>query len=61
MQVSVKNTDILASLLTDQLPITFSYCKNEESNRGRGFWKFNNSLIENEKYVYQMKKLLQVL
>ena len=31
MQVSVKNTDVLASLLTDHLPITFSYCKNEES------------------------------
>ena len=58
MQVSVKNTDILASLLTDQLPITFSYCKNEESNRGRGFWKFNNSLIENEEYDQQMKKYI---
>ena len=61
MQVSVKNTDVLASLLTDLSSFTFSYCKNEEGNRGRGFWKFNNSLIENEKYVYQMKKLLQVL
>ena len=58
MQVSVKNTDILASLLTDQLPITFSYCKSEESNRGRGFWKFNNSLIENGEYVHQMKKII---
>ena len=57
MQVSVKNTDVLASLLTDHLPITFSYCKNEESNRGRGFWKFNNSLVENEEYAHQMKKL----
>ena len=32
--------------------------KNEESNRCRGFWKFNNSLIENEEYVLQMKKLI---
>ena len=55
MQVSVKNTDVLASLLTDHSPVTFSYCKNEESNGGRGFWKFNNSLIENEEYVHQMK------
>ena len=38
MQVSVKNTDVLASLLTDHSPITFSYCKNEESNRGTGLW-----------------------
>ena len=59
MQVSVKNTDALASLLTDHLPITFSYCKNEESNRIRGFWNFNNSLIENK--VHQMKNLSQIL
>ena len=58
MQVSVKNTDVLASLLTDHLPITFSCFKNEESNRGRGFWKFNNSLIENVEYVLQMKKFI---
>ena len=30
MQVSVKNTDVLASLLTDHSPVTFSYCKNKE-------------------------------
>ena len=29
MQVPVKNTDALASLLTDHLPIAFSYCKNK--------------------------------
>ena len=51
MQVSVKNTDVLASLLTNHSPIAFSYFNNEESNRGRAFWRFNNSLIENEEYV----------
>ena len=58
MQVSVKNTDVLASLLTDHSPITFSCFKNEESKRGRGLWKFNNSLIENAEYVLQMKKFI---
>ena len=57
MQVSAKNTDVLASLLTDYSTITFSCFKNEESNRGRAFWKFNNSLIESEEYVLQMKNL----
>ena len=51
MQVSVKNADVLATLLTDHLPVLFSCFKNDESNRGRDFWKFNNSLIENEEYV----------
>ena len=58
MQGSVKNTDVLASLLTDHSPITLSCFKNQESNRGRGLWKFNNSLIENEEYVLQMKKFI---
>ena len=58
MQVSVKNIDVLASLQLDHSPITFSYCKSEESNRVRGFWKFNDSLIENEEYVHQMKKFI---
>ena len=35
MQVSVKNTDVPASILTDHSPITLSCFKNEESNRGR--------------------------
>ena len=58
MQVSVKDTDFLASLLTYHSPITFSCFKKEESNRGKGFWKFKNSLIENEEYVLQMKKFI---
>ena len=58
MQVSVENTDVLASLLTDHSPVTFSCFKNEESNRGRGLWKLNNSLIENVEYVLQMKKFI---
>ena len=58
MEFSVKNTDVLAPLLTDHSPIKFSCFKNEESNRGRGLWKFNNSLIENEEYVLQMKKFI---
>ena len=58
MQVSVKNIDILACLLTDHSPIIISYFKNEESNKGRDFCKFNNSLIENEEYVHLMKKNL---
>ena len=56
MQVSVKNADLLASLLTDHSPVLFSCFKNDESNKGRGFWKFNNSLIENEEYVIEYVK-----
>ena len=58
MQISVKNTDVLASLLTDHSPITFLCFKNEESNRGRGFWKFSKNLIENEEYVLQIEKFI---
>ena len=58
MQFFVKNTDVLVFLLTDHSPITFSYFKNEDSNRGRGLRKFNNSLIENVEYILQMKKFI---
>ena len=58
MQVCVKNTEVLASLLTDHSPITFSCFKNEKSNRGRGLWKFSNSSIKNAEYVLQMKKCI---
>ena len=58
MQIFVKYTDVLASLLNDHSPITFSCVKNEESNRGRGFRKFNNNFIENEEYVLEMKKFI---
>ena len=61
MQVSVKNTDVLASLLTDHSPIIFSCFSNEKSNRGRGFRKSNNTLTENEEYVVQMKKIFKIL
>ena len=58
MQVSIKNTEVLASLLTDHSSITLSCFKNEESNRGRDFQKFNNSLIKNVEYVLQMKNFI---
>ena len=57
-QFSVENFDILSSFLTDHLPITFSCCKDEESNIVKSFWKYNNRLIENEEYIHQMKKLV---
>ena len=57
MQVSIKNIDVLVSFLTDHSPVTFLCLKDEESNRGRGFWKFNYSLIENVEYILQMKKI----
>ena len=58
MQVCIQNTDVLASFLTDHSPIRFSCLNNKESNRGSGFWKFNNSLTENKEYVLQMKKFI---
>ena len=58
IQIFVKYTDVLSSLLNDHSQITFSCVKNEESNRGRGLPKFNNNFIENEEYVLEMKKII---
>ena len=60
MKVSVKNTDVLACLLTEHSRITFLCFKTEESNRVGDFWKFNNILIENKESVLQMEKVVLV-
>ena len=55
---SVKNIYVVAFPVTDPSPITFSCFKYEEGNKGKGFSKFNSSLIKNEEYVLQMNKII---
>ena len=46
-----------------QLPSELIFCQSnfhivKIKKAIKGFWKFNNSLIENEEYVHQMKKFI---
>ena len=48
--IAIIKTDVLASFCTDHSPI-FSLELKVMPTRGKGFWKFNNSLTSNTKYV----------
>ena len=55
LQEAIKSIDILASFSTDHSPIFILLSKLNEFTKGKGLWKFNNSLISNEDYVEKMK------
>ena len=54
-----KYTDILAAFSTDHSPILITLSKINEFDRGKGFWKFNNSLKKNEDYVETIKNVIK--
>ena len=55
LQEFVKNTDVLAFFGTDHSPNVFSLELKDMILCGKGFWKFNNSLISNTKYTEKMQ------
>ena len=55
LQESIIKTDVLASFSTDHSPIFFSLQLKDMPARGKGFWKFKNSLTSNAEYVEKMK------
>ena len=57
MQELAKNVIILNALSTDHSPLFCSFPSN--ISRGRGLWKYNNSLISNTNFVDEMKTLIQ--
>ena len=54
---SVGGNRILKKL--DHSPLFCSFLKLSNISRGRGLWKFNNSLISNSNFVNGMKNLVQ--
>ena len=55
LQESIIKTDVLASFCTDHSPILFSLQLKDMPTRGKGFWKFIESLTSNDEYVAKMK------
>ena len=55
LQESIIKTDVLTSFCTDHSPIFFSLQLKDMPIRGKGFWKFSNSLTSNVEYVEKMK------
>ena len=59
MQESAKNVKILNALSTNHSPLFCSLLDLSNISRGRGLWKFNNSLISNSNFVDEMKTVIQ--
>ena len=56
LQDSIKNTDILVSLSSDQSPVSFALRKLQIIAKGKGLWIFNSSLTLNKEFVEKMKE-----
>ena len=55
LQESVNKTGILAAFSTNHSPLLFSLKLRKDENRGKGLWKFNNSLSMNSDFQTKMK------
>ena len=55
LQEFVKHTDILASFFSDHSPILVSLMISVIPQSGGGLWKFNCSLLQNAKFIEEMK------
>ena len=53
--------DILTVLSTDHSPIFYSLSKIKDVPRGKGSWKFNNSLCHKSDFVTEFKNHLKVI
>ena len=56
LQKFVIYTDVLTAISTNHFPVLISL-SNKNSDDSRGLWKYNSSLVYDEFYVKNMKKL----
>ena len=52
-------TEILTPISADHSSVLFSLSKEKARIRGKGFWKFNNSLTKDQNYIIGIKKLIR--
>ena len=50
LQEFAQNIEILPSFLSDHSPVMLSLGKSKENKRGRGIWKFNNVLLQDNSF-----------
>ena len=61
LQFGVKSCENLCLLSSDNSPIKLKLQTNSADYRGRGYWKLNCSLLENNQYVSDMKNKISEL
>ncbi len=55
---TIKNVEILLGFDSDHSLICISFLNDTKENVGKGFWKFNSSLLHDSEYVNSIKQLL---
>ena len=55
---NMKSCEIQNSVYSDHNPVTLELYIDNETVRGKGFWKFNNSLLTDSDYVAKVKSTL---
>ena len=56
----VKKSEIYPSIAPDHKAIYMSLSLSNETPRGRGLWKFNDSLLNNEYYVNKIREIHEI-
>ena len=57
---SVGDVKILPSFKSDHSAVCLDFTYIEDDQRGRGYWKFNSSLIADPEYTNEMKKNIKI-
>ena len=55
IQSKVKSCEFLFPLSSDHSPVKLKMQSISTDTRGRGYWKFNNSLLKDKQFVSDMK------
>ena len=62
LQSEVKSCEHLFPLSSDHTPVKIHFLSSTDHKRGAGYWKFNNSLLENNNFSSEMKdKINQIV
>ena len=55
LQEPDQTIEIMPSVQSDYSALKFNFCTVQNEARGRGYWKFNNSLIQDKEFVEAVK------
>ena len=59
LQEFASTRDILTPISTDHYPVFLSLSQEKGNIRSKEFWKFNSSLIKDQKYINEIKDLIR--
>ena len=58
LQEAVKTIEMIPSVQSDHSALELNFCNIQNEARGRGYWKFNNSLIQDKEFVEAIKNAI---